>query len=863
MLLPNNLHIAHPIYLWLIIPAVVLAVFVMLKTKSRRNVISTIVRLLSLIILIAAISEPIIHLTKPNNQLSVLFDTSYSITPAGRTELLSTLTNFIKSSPDSDLKLDFVPFAKYPLSSPIEIEGGKNFATAFNNAAKDFDKLDSSATNIEAAINKVATNGAPTLLITDGFQTHGDAISAARSAKGISIFPLIPDDDTVFNKQDVSILSLELPLVASKGDKVALGITVKNSLTENARGTLEIFLGDNKIFSQQIEVPSKQEKLFISELPEPGDGIHKVTAKLNAEKFSDELHKWITTKDRERILLLSENSSEHKLPEKLLMAKNYPLQSVVAGTDTIPTDLTSFSTVILNNISNKQLPDGFLQHLKTRVRNGGGLVIIGGDKSFGLGGYIDTPLEEISPLKFIPPQTTKKNLNSAVILLLDKSRSMNEQNRIVGAKNAALASIDALKNDDFVGVIGFDSSPFVVITLGKVSEVKPVAEKYLRNLTASGGTNPFAALSNARAQLQHVQAGRKHIIVLSDGEFPLEGTKYVEEINRIHKAGITLSTVAIGDDVDVPFLKMMAQNGKGQFHQTTDPNALPRIFLQDIKVATGEKTLNEQKEFPVSAGPNGLLSTQTTEHPFLLGFVETQLKNTGSPNLELVISKDQKQYPLLASWKFGMGTVIAFTSDATSRWATPWLKWKQFAAFWVDLINAAKPVGGSSDDANIDFDLRYSVVDKAIHFDLAIFDNDLAEKITSSHHVVADITDPTGKTSTVNFAEIKKGKFAAILGNAKPGDYELSMNYKNIVLPVVKLAVRGNFSEEIQGLGINTKYLLELARVSGGQVNPSWKDITTKQTQQTRQIPLFFALVLTAAAIIFAEAFWRERYRQS
>jgi len=278
------------------------------------------VRLIALIILIVALSEPIVSIKKPSNQLSILFDTSYSIPLNGQAELLSTLSDFIKRSPNSDLKLNFIPFAKHPIYSTVEIEGGKNLQSAFNSASKDFNKLDSSATDIETALRKASSYTSPILLVSDGFETQNNAISFAKNlaTQNISVFPLIPINDSAFNAQEVSISSIELPLVAGSGDKPTLRTTIKNSLPDGSNGTLEVFLDAEKISSQQIALPANQEKLFTAELPELKDGMHKVTAKLVAGKFSDEAHKWITAKEKEKILLLSENAGEHKIFEKFL-----------------------------------------------------------------------------------------------------------------------------------------------------------------------------------------------------------------------------------------------------------------------------------------------------------------------------------------------------------------------------------------------------------------------------------------------------------------------------------------------------------------------------------------------------------------
>ena len=144
------------------------------------------------------------------------------------------------------------------------------------------------------------------------------------------------------------------------------------------------------------------------------------------------------------------------------------------------------------------------------------------------------------------------------------------------------------------------------------------------------------ALAQARQMLTTVNASRKHIIVLSDGKFPLSSNHYVEEINRLRKNGVSVSAVALGSEADVPFMKILAKYGKGAFYETLDPQRLPQIFVKDIKVSTGEKTLQENKNFPIALGPSGVLSTSVSNYRILRGFVETLPKKGSSLELSLI-----------------------------------------------------------------------------------------------------------------------------------------------------------------------------------------------------------------------------------
>src|SRR5436853_7518430 len=90
---------------------------------------------------------------------------------------------------------------------------------------------------------------------------------------------------------------------------------------------------------------------------------------------------------------------------------------------------------------------------------GGGFIMIGGDNSFGAGGYYKTPVEEALPVSL--DIRNKKHFPSlALVLVIDESGSMNEQqlgrSKIELAQEASFAAVDALSDRDSAGVIAFN-----------------------------------------------------------------------------------------------------------------------------------------------------------------------------------------------------------------------------------------------------------------------------------------------------------------------------------------------------------------------------------------------------------------------
>src|SRR6185436_18437625 len=67
--------------------------------------------------------------------------------------------------------------------------------------------------------------------------------------------------------------------------------------------------------------------------------------------------------------------------------------------------------------------------------------------------------------------------------------------------------------------------------------------------------------------------------------------------------------------------------------------------------------------------------------PLLHGYVATQMKE--APAQELLAS--DKDEPILARLRVGLGWTLAWTSDLKNQWAADWLRWSGFGKFMGQL----------------------------------------------------------------------------------------------------------------------------------------------------------------------------------
>jgi uncharacterized protein with von Willebrand factor type A (vWA) domain len=171
---------------------------------------------------------------------------------------------------------------------------------------------------------------------------------------------------------------------------------------------------------------------------------------------------------------------------------------------------------------------------------------------------------------------------------------MREENRILYAQEAAKAVARQLKDNDLLGIVAFDVTPFVVVPLEPVGRLRGVIDAQINRLKPGGQTYFYPALIEAKRQIERANAARKHVILLSDGETRGTQGELVDLVTVMkNEMKVTVSAIAIGAEADVPVMKRISQYGGGLFHQTIDPTSLPQIVLAQLQDNPSEEPRGE------------------------------------------------------------------------------------------------------------------------------------------------------------------------------------------------------------------------------------------------------------------------------
>jgi uncharacterized membrane protein/uncharacterized protein YegL len=385
----------------------------------------------------------------------------------------------------------------------------------------------------------------------------------------------------------------------------------------------------------------------------------------------------VNVRGRPRVLVLHEKPAQLRSFSRMLREQDMEIE--VRGRYGLPEtleELASFDALILADLPATSLMPRQMQMVKRYVMDlGGGLVMMGSENSFGLGGYYKTPVEDVLPLisRF---EKEKEKPSLAMVLVIDKSGSMTGV-PIELARQAAKAAVELLGPRDTIGVVGFDHAAQVVCEMTSALEVDSV-QAAIDSLQAEGGTFMYPAMVEAKEMLESTPAKIRHMICLSDGHTqPADHESLVEEMAE---AGITVSTVALGD-ADKQLMASIAEIGHGRYYETSDPGNVPQIFTKETMEAT-KSAIKEDLYGSVQTGDHPMLSGyQAADLPFILGYVMTEAK----PTAQVLLAAETGD-PLLAIGRYGLGMGMAYTSDLSEKWGGEWLAWDGCGKFWAQAL---------------------------------------------------------------------------------------------------------------------------------------------------------------------------------
>ncbi|MDY7040254.1 MAG: VWA domain-containing protein [Chloroflexota bacterium] len=520
------------------------------------------------------------------------------------------------------------------------------------------------------------------VLLSDGQENAGTAEVAARLAAAggveLDVVPLLTGAG-----QEVWVDALEAPSTLHEGETFSLVVKVQS--TAETESNLRV-LADGQIVGE--ETLALRPGLNTYALPlvagAPGFSTFRVQVTAEQDTFyqNNQLSAFSLVRGAPRVLVVARDAAESENLVAALTATDLQIEETTpARLSSDLTELGEYAALVLINVPAAELGPRKMAALQTYVRDlGRGLVCVGGEESYGVGGYFGTPLEEALPVEMrIKDKARMPTL--ALTFVVDKSGSMGSGGTAGGppkvelAKEAVIRSVELLGPDDQLGVVAFDDNAHWVVNLAPLEDAITVQEM-VGTIRVGGGTDIFAGLKAAADAILSADARVKHVVLLTDGGADPSGIP--ELVDEMRAADVTLSVVAVGQDY-APFLEPLAVRGGGRFHFVPDPASIPEIFVQETTIAQRAYII-EETFFPEQVATSPILDGIEAV-PTLYGYIGTSGKDVAQ-----VVLVSAQNDPILAQWQYGLGRSVAWTSDAWGRWAREWVTWEGFPRFWAQIV---------------------------------------------------------------------------------------------------------------------------------------------------------------------------------
>jgi Mg-chelatase subunit ChlD len=681
------------------------------------------------------------------------------------------------------------------------------------------------------------------VLLSDGQETTGDAVGAARSlrARGITVdvMPVVPSSGP-----EVLVDSVSTPQTVSEGDRFNIGVHLASNVNTDA--TVHVFVGDQPIADQSVSLsPGSTDLAFTAQAPQAGLLDVRASVDPNQDTLSQNntARSVVAVEGPPRVLIVEQRPGEGDAIASALSSTGMRLERVAVGDlpDQLDT-LGSYSAVVLADVSASSLSDVQQNALRDYVRDlGRGVLAIGGDTSFGQGDYINTPLDDLLPVRS-SVESHRDQGRVALLLVMDTSGSMADDvyhegtTKLDMAKQAAILSAQQLSPRDQVGILTFDSTQHWVLPLtGVLGMPGSLIQDRLNPLFADGGTDIFPALSTAFDAIKDSDARYKHIILMTDGMSCCAGD-YATLQDRMRAANVTLSTIAIGGDADTDLLSQLAKQGDGRYYFAEHARDIPRLMTRETDLAT-RGPLVEGTITPRQVSPDATLTSLASGGlPQLGGYLVTSPKDLA----EVLLVSDAAD-PILARWQFGLGRAVAWTSDLRGRWSQDWLQWPGTAQLFSAMVNwTIAPAQGP---------LRVNV-----RADAATGHVDVQEATPSGSpgQVQAHIVQPDGSDQTVDVPATGPGEYGASFPLSGPGTYLVRVDEAGVGQAEAGLPV--SYPAEFRQVTADTRRMQQIATAGGGHVIYSPADAFADDLAPvTTPLPLQRLLVLIAAILLPVE----------
>lgn len=785
------------------------------------------IRLIVIALLLCVMAEPQWRREAKDVAVTVVVDSSDSIPTSRQQELEAFVAESVRAQEDREDRLGVVTTAKDAYVQALPSRLTRELERQHIGA--------SDGTNLAGGVRlalAVKPNDAAYRIVvaSDGNQTLGNLLQAAEAAKAlgvpVDVLPLRYKYDS-----EVLVDRLVAPASAREGETLNLRVVLQS--TAATRGRLTILMNgspvdidpDSEALSAMVDLRAGQNVLSVP-VKALSTGPQRFEASfeplvVDGRRVGDSLPQnnrslAVTFVSGEgQVLVIADKPEEATDFVAALTQANVKVE--LRTTATAPatlTDFNAFDAIVLFN----QSTYGFSQQQQEDLRqyvhdSGGGLLMVGGPESFGAGGWIGSPLEDALPMRLDPPQ--KRQMPRGALALI--VHSVEAPDGVFLGKKVSEAAVNALSRLDVVGIIeyGWGGSTDWVHPLAPVRDGSAV-KRAIQNLRFGDMQDFTPSVQMAFDGLLAEEAGQKHVIIISDGD---PSPPPASLLDKYRAAGITMSTVGVypHSGMDTSRMQWMSTyTGGRHYHINTAAGlaSVPQIFIKEAQTVRRSLIWEGQAFTPSFIGGSEAMRGLTSVPP-ISGYVVTAERE----GLAQTTLKGKEGDPIMAQWQYGLGRVVGYTSDATSRWNASWIPWEGYRQFWEQHVRWVLRPSGSAN-------LRVVTEARGDQTLVTVEALDSKGERLNFANFRARLAQPGGGGVDVDLRQVGPGRYQGSVTTDQSGSYVLSMRFAapdanvegGVLEGSAQAAISKPFADEFRALEDNAPLLSQVAEMTGGRV---------------------------------------------
>jgi len=650
-----------------------------------RGLAALLSRLLMLGLFVMLIAEP--RSVRVRDVISVVYavDLSDSIGESSVDKALGFVTNTVKEKPQTD-EAGLVVFGR---NSAVELPPRVSFPFEALNS-----RIDRDATNLQQTLSLAAAmlpeeNRGRIVLISDGTETEGSISQILEELKSrdiaVDVLPIQYEYD-----KEVWLENLELPRFVKLGENYEAAVVL--SSLKDGSGKLVLRENGEPIYEEDVSFKAGKNR-FVVPIYLRAAGYYEYSATIETKRSEDQIREnntvlnYIFVEGEGKVLVVTNPTGDDRDWQPLVKAIREGERHVeTISAYEFPSDslsLMPYDAILFVNVPADAFNVIQLKAVHDAVFNQGiGFMMVGGENSYGPGGYHRTLIEDALPVTM--DITKKKVLPKGALAIILHTCEFPEGN--TWGKRITKQAVKVLGAQDEVGVLIYDF-------MG--------GEKWLFDLTPAGDYEKMVPKING-AQIGDMpsfantmqlgltgliksDASTKHMIIISDGDPQPPSPQLVQRFVQ-NKVSVSMVAIFPHGGRDISIMRGIAGATGGRYYFPSSPNQLPSIFIKESK--TLKRSMIQNETFTPEVGMLSPVLKGVQEIPPLRGYVLTTIKSRAEGILNAPEKKESEGDidPVLAFWRYGLGTTAAFTSDLSPNWGADWVNWDHYQAFVKQLM---------------------------------------------------------------------------------------------------------------------------------------------------------------------------------